>query len=449
MSTAPKKTEIEIVKIPTERPASRPKRFPRMNRMYLELTENKDKIKQDLVNKEFIRPDPEAVAKVNSSTVNKEFASSSPKSDYSASSRTSSTSSSSSSSSSSRYKSSVQDSPEPSPTSSPARSTSDQSNDQDARSPEPSSPARSDSSKASSSSSSSYSSKDTEDDNKLSRKLRDYFKDDASSAASSPEKPAPKSDVNSFLTKFRQSEKQREKEQREFAMSPKKQSYDDRQPATLAELEAQGAIPVKRTLRDLGQVAQHDSDEDDKKRELIFKFEMMKKAYPNANIPEFSIHSDYSSMVKSYDMTMRGLSVDTTAEQYKTYLIGFFFLVQWVLGSFVGLDMAGFATQQIASMDKYHALLVEMGEESYQPLDRRFPAWVRILMLVMVQTGMFILMKIVQKQVGGNIMGMINSFNAATAQPRPAAPAAPAAAAAPKRRMRGPDINLDEIPERN
>jgi hypothetical protein len=213
-------------------------------------------------------------------------------------------------------------------------------------------------------------------------------------------------------------------------------------PPTLAELQAQGKFQAKTELRDINHMGISEQDSEDKKREILFKFDLLKKSYPGASttIPEFTIHSDLGQMQKSYDSTVRRLSLDSTVEGYKQYLIGGFMLVEFVFGNFLGFDMQGFTQQQIISMHSYERLLIELGEKSYVPSGSKWPVELRLLFLIIINAGFFIVSKMIMRKTGANLMNMVNNMNAssrATQQP----------AARPKRRMRGPTINLDDIPD--
>ena len=213
-------------------------------------------------------------------------------------------------------------------------------------------------------------------------------------------------------------------------------SRDRRAPPTLEELERKGEYNSRKELRDINQVNMSEYEEEDAKREMLFKFEILRKSYKSADIPEFSVHSDLHSMQKTYEDTLRRLSLDSTVESYKTYLIGGFMLVEFVCGNWLGFDMQGFTQQQIISMASYEKLLIELGEKSYVPEGSAWPVELRLLFMMIMNAAFFIVSKMIMKKTGANLLGMINGMNTS-----------PSPAVAKKRRMKGPTIDLDDIPD--
>ena len=206
-------------------------------------------------------------------------------------------------------------------------------------------------------------------------------------------------------------------------------------PPSLAELEATGGYARKQHLRDINVVSRNEHEEEDLKREMLFKFDLLKKSYPNGIIPEYTIHTDYNSMKKSYDDTVRRLSLDSTVDNYKQYLIGGFMACEFLLGNFFNLEMQGFTQQQILSMNQYEKLLIELGEKSYVPTGSKWPVELRLLFMIIINAGVFIVSKMILKKTGANLLGMMNSLNI----PKPSQQ--------PKRKMRGPNIDLNNLPE--
>ena len=208
---------------------------------------------------------------------------------------------------------------------------------------------------------------------------------------------------------------------------------------TLAELQNSGQLQQQTHLRDINQPNFSEQDVEDKKRELLFRFDMLKKANPNAAIPDYSIHSDHNTMQKSYDDHVRRISLDSSVDSYKKYLIGGFMITEFIFGNFLGLDMQGFTQQQILSMNSYDKLLIELGEKSYMPKAKSWPVEVRLLFLVMINAAFFLVGKMIMKKTGANLMGMINNMNSSGMSGN--------VNTQPKRRMRPPKTNIDDIPD--
>jgi hypothetical protein len=204
---------------------------------------------------------------------------------------------------------------------------------------------------------------------------------------------------------------------------------------SLKDLERTGKFVQKKEVEDIGHVTISEQEQEDAKRELLFKFELLKKSYKTDNIPEFTIHSDLETMRKSYESTLRTLSLDKSVDDYKKYLIGGFMLMEFVCGNWLGFDMQGFTQQQIVSMNSYERLLIELGEKSYVPSGSKWPVEVRLLFLVVMNAAFFIISKMILKKTGSNLMGMINNMNSEKTS------------FLKKRKMKGPSVNIDDIPD--
>ncbi len=482
--------EIKIIKVPlsdTERLPDYPKNFPKMPRMYLELFENKGKIKQDLINKEYVpkedkqsedrqerpkedrqdlqdrqerpkedrkdhqdhqdrqerpkedreeRPDRSDEKEKEESDKSKERKSSRDKikeaEDSEINEKFADKESNDSHSKSSSDSGSDSDSDSRSGSDSDSRSGSDS----DSRGSSPSSPSNSESDI-----SKTLSSEDNEVKNNksggddLSDRLKELLgeSDNEDNVKQSPKTTdkysrPPKEVVRSRTNHFTPYEKYKEI-----------RKIPENAP-TLAELEAKGHYQPKQELRDINHITTTEYDNEDMKREYMFKFDLLKKSYPMAvtTIPEYTIHSDMREMQKSYECTVRRLSLDSTVDSYKQYLLGGFMLVEFVFGNFLGFDMQGFTQQQIIGMHNYEKLLIELGEKSYVPSGSKWPVELRLLFVIIMNAGFFIVGKLVMRKTGANLMGMLNSINT---------PATPPDSSKPKRRMKGPNINIDNIPD--
>ena len=213
-------------------------------------------------------------------------------------------------------------------------------------------------------------------------------------------------------------------------------------PPTLSELEKQGGVMRKKELRDINNISSEEQYDEDAKRELMFKMDLLRKSYPNSLIPEYSIHSDYNSMKRAYESTVRRLSLDSSVESYKTYLIGGFMVCEFVLGNYLGFDMVGFTQQQILTINSYEVLLIELGEKSYIPGGSKWPVELRLLFMILCNAGLFIVSKMIMKQTGSNLIGLINNMNRVNVNNSTSNVNSNA-----KRKMKEPTINVDDLPE--
>lgn len=183
---------------------------------------------------------------------------------------------------------------------------------------------------------------------------------------------------------------------------------DEPQPKipTLSELQAKNPKHFKKEYR---YAVDEDEEVTKDRNEVFFHYEVLKRMHPNAHIPEFTSYSDPKIMSEKYELLAKKLSLESSVENWKRYMIIFVMGCEIVLGK-MNFDMKGFAQQQIMSMNTYDSLLVEMAEKSYVPTGSKWPVEMRLLMMLTMNTVLFIVGKMFTKQTGENLLGHINNL---------------------------------------
>jgi len=207
------------------------------------------------------------------------------------------------------------------------------------------------------------------------------------------------------------------------------------QPPTLSQLESghgRGYIP------DAGQPSSLSAEElHQKKQDLLDKFYTLKMKYKGAtDIPEFTIHSDYATMERSYERTVRRLKIDSKIAWYSQMITYVFVGIEWFCSTIFKIDMSGYTQHQTLNKDSYESLLVELGERSYMPTKWNIPVELKLVGLILMNTALFIFSKIMMKKMGVNML----SVNTNTL------PTGNGGKKSPPKTMKEPDFDLGDLP---
>ena len=184
------------------------------------------------------------------------------------------------------------------------------------------------------------------------------------------------------------------------------QQYQQQQqsnlPPSLSEINSQAQGPVK------NMAYTNTEDETKRKRELLFRFDILKKSYKEATIPEFTEYTDLVTMERVYEDTVRKVGLDAKVEGYKKFLTMGFFGVEFLFTNFLKVDMSGFAKQQMSTMGTYERLLIELGEKAMiEKSKSQWPVEVRLLFTIVMNAVIFLLMKNVMSGGMNNMMGSL------------------------------------------
>ena len=172
-------------------------------------------------------------------------------------------------------------------------------------------------------------------------------------------------------------------------------------PPSLSEINSGRPIDSN-GVRNLSYITKTEEEETTKKRDLLHKFQRLRRVYPGAKIPEFSEHSDLKMMEREYDFIVKDLEIAQFTEQWKMYLGMTFKGLEWFLVNYMEFDdILGFAQDQATKLHKYESILAEIGEKNYISENKKWPPELRLVGLFLTQALSFTFMKYMGKMMTG------------------------------------------------
>lgn len=116
---------------------------------------------------------------------------------------------------------------------------------------------------------------------------------------------------------------------------------------------------------------------------------------------------DYDTIKTEYEDLLKTVAIKSKIQTSESYLMIGFACCEMVLAK-VGFDMEGYSAYQAQCMDKYKTLLEELGEKSYvPPTVSRWPVEIRLIGLILFQTTMFVVSKVVFKKTNLDILSIL------------------------------------------
>ena len=183
------------------------------------------------------------------------------------------------------------------------------------------------------------------------------------------------------------------------------------------------------------------------KKDLLFKFNLLRKQHPEIEIPTFTDYTEIETIRAEYDKITRHLKLESTVENWRTGLVYGFYIMEFVVGTYLKwADLRGFTSDQLLHMNRYDKTLYELGEKHYNTPALNLGPELTLILTVCSNAVMFGLKKKFLGKMGQTVMGSMSQ----AAGIKPSASSAADRSSEntngnPKPKMKGPDLNLDDI----
>jgi hypothetical protein len=153
-----------------------------------------------------------------------------------------------------------------------------------------------------------------------------------------------------------------------------------------------------------------------RQEDLLWWFSRLKKnkhKLPKIEIPDVSELDDVDTLQRYKNRIVKHIKSDQSIINWRKILTFAFCGIEFAATEWGGLDMKGYSETQIENIEQYDDILIELGEGSVLEWFEGWPAWARLLLLVLWNTAIFVVVKFASKKIGMSektIRGFFKNF---------------------------------------
>lgn len=155
------------------------------------------------------------------------------------------------------------------------------------------------------------------------------------------------------------------------------------------------------------------SPEDQKEARIIFKskFASMKESYPELALAEYDLDIPLHTIHKLYEQNLKKINVKTNSMYTRAIITLIFMGIEAFSIKVLNIDISGYAERQVAMMDRYDNLLIEIGEK-YTGSGGNWPVEARLFLFAIFNAFLIVGVKMLAKGLGwANEDGILNTIN--------------------------------------
>lgn len=137
------------------------------------------------------------------------------------------------------------------------------------------------------------------------------------------------------------------------------------------------------------------------KDDYIAKINYLRRAFPNANVPEPEADQSAEELVKMFNRYCKRIRVESAVEQNKSILFIIWVVIELGFCGALRLPFSGYTKDQFRYLDKYQSLLIELSESSIsEDVVEEWHPIIRILATTLLNAVIYLFVNFLINRIG-------------------------------------------------